>query len=127
MASRREAGSLAGGGTVALAGEYGAGLTVVMEELVRRLSGGADPVSLFLLMPPFSAEWPGSVGLPFSVSGSLKRDGYSDSKTLATVRKLLTPSRSPVEIAARRAGDRSTLRLREAPLAAGVIYSILGK
>jgi RNA polymerase sigma factor (sigma-70 family) len=69
---------LAAGGTVALAGEYGAGLTVVMEELVRRLSGGADPVSLFVLMPPFSAEWPGSVGLPFSVSGSLKRDGYSE-------------------------------------------------
>jgi hypothetical protein len=29
------------------------------------------------LMPPFSAEWPGSVGLPFSVSDSLKHDGYS--------------------------------------------------
>jgi F-type H+-transporting ATPase subunit beta len=28
-------------------------------------------------MPPFSAQWPSSVGLPFSVSGSLKRDGYS--------------------------------------------------
>ena len=68
---------LAAGGTVALAGEYGAGLTVVMEELVRRLSGGADPVSLFVLMPPFSAEWPGSVGLPFSISGALKHEGYS--------------------------------------------------
>jgi hypothetical protein len=30
------------------------------------------------LMPPFSAEWPGSVGLPFSVSDSLKPDGYSE-------------------------------------------------
>jgi RNA polymerase sigma factor (sigma-70 family) len=69
---------LAAGGTVALAGEYGAGLTVVMEELVRRLSGGADPVSMFVLMPPFSAKWPGSIGLPFSVSGSLKQDGYSE-------------------------------------------------
>jgi hypothetical protein len=29
------------------------------------------------LMPPFSAEWPGSVGLPFSISDSLKRDDYS--------------------------------------------------
>jgi F0F1-type ATP synthase beta subunit len=45
---------LAAGGIVALAGEYGAGLTVVMEELVRRLSGGTDPVSLFVLMPPLS-------------------------------------------------------------------------
>ena len=33
---------LAVGGTVAIAGEFGAGTTVVMEELVRRLSGEAD-------------------------------------------------------------------------------------
>lgn len=69
---------LAGGGTVALAGEYGAGLTVVMEELVRRLSGGGHPVSLFVLMPPFSAEWPGSIGLPFSIAAALKEEGYSE-------------------------------------------------
>jgi F0F1-type ATP synthase beta subunit len=69
---------LSAGGTVALAGEYGAGLTVVMEELVRRLSGGADPVSMFVLMPPFSPEWPGSIGLPFSISGALKQEGYSE-------------------------------------------------
>ena len=41
-------------------------------------------------------------------------------KTLATIRKLLTPARSPVEIATRLAGERSCLRLREAPVAAGV-------
>ncbi|HEY7428464.1 MAG TPA: hypothetical protein VH682_29800 [Gemmataceae bacterium] len=41
-------------------------------------------------------------------------------KTLATVRKLLTPSRSPVEIASKLAGERSGLRLREAPVEAGV-------
>ena len=29
-------------------------------------------------MPPFSAEWPGSVGLRFPVSDPLKRDGYSE-------------------------------------------------
>ena len=29
-------------------------------------------------MPPFSAERPSSVGLPFSVSDLLKRDGYSE-------------------------------------------------
>jgi F0F1-type ATP synthase beta subunit len=69
---------LAAGGTVALPGEYGAGLTVVMEELVRRLSGGADPVSLFALMPPFSPQWPGSLELSFSISGALKKDGYSE-------------------------------------------------
>jgi RNA polymerase sigma factor (sigma-70 family) len=69
---------LVSGGRVALVGEYGAGLTVVMEELVRRLSGGPDPVSLFVLMPPFSSEWPGSTDLPFSISASLKREGYSE-------------------------------------------------
>ena len=41
-------------------------------------------------------------------------------KTLATVRKLLTPSRSPVEIASKLAGERSGLRLREVPVEAGV-------
>jgi hypothetical protein len=71
-------GPLVAGGTVALAGEYGAGLTVVTEKGVRRLSGGADPVSLFVLMPPFSPKWPGSLNLPFSVSGSLKQAGYSE-------------------------------------------------
>jgi hypothetical protein len=41
-------------------------------------------------------------------------------KTLATVRKLLTPSRSPVEIATKLSGERSGLRLRNAPVEAGV-------
>jgi hypothetical protein len=41
-------------------------------------------------------------------------------KTLATVRKLLTPSRSPLEIATKLAGERSGLRLRQAPVEAGV-------
>jgi hypothetical protein len=41
-------------------------------------------------------------------------------KTLATVRKLLTTARSPVEIASQLAGERSRLRLRGAPVEAGV-------
>ena len=41
-------------------------------------------------------------------------------KTLATVRKLLTLARSPVEVASKLAGERSGLRLREAPVATGV-------
>jgi hypothetical protein len=41
-------------------------------------------------------------------------------KTLARVRKLLTPARSPVEIATKLAGERSGLRLRQAPVEAGV-------
>jgi hypothetical protein len=76
---------LAAGGTVALAGEYGAGVTVVMEELVRRLSGGTDPVSLFVLMSPFSPEWPRSTALPFSISGSLQQEGDSEG-TVGAVR-----------------------------------------
>jgi RNA polymerase sigma-70 factor (ECF subfamily) len=56
------------GGTVAIAGELRAGTLVVMEELVRRLSGGPDGVSLFVLAP-----WP----LP-SIAEVLKKDGYSD-------------------------------------------------
>jgi F0F1-type ATP synthase beta subunit len=56
------------GGTVAIAGELRAGTTVVTEELVRRLSGGADGVSLFAVAP-----WT----LP-SISDALKEDGFSE-------------------------------------------------
>ena len=56
------------GGTVAIAGELRAGTTVVMEELVRRLSGGSVGVSLFTLLPVVSA----------SIADTLKQDGFSD-------------------------------------------------
>ncbi len=69
---------LAAGGSVALVGEHGVGLLVVMEELVRRLSGGSDPLSLFMLIPPGAPEQPGSSGVPVSISGSLKQEGYSE-------------------------------------------------
>ena len=39
---------LVAGGTVAIAGDLGAGLMVVMEELVRRLSRGNSPLSIFI-------------------------------------------------------------------------------
>jgi F0F1-type ATP synthase beta subunit len=65
---------LASGGTVALAGELGAGTTVVMEELARRLSNSADRVSLFTLVPQWEAERePG-----FSHAEALKKDGFSE-------------------------------------------------
>ena len=38
---------LVAGGTVAIAGEWKAGTAVILEELVRRLSGGTDRVSIF--------------------------------------------------------------------------------
>ena len=40
------------GGTVVIAGEYGAGTLVLVEELVRRLSGEPGGVSLFTFIPP---------------------------------------------------------------------------
>jgi len=56
------------GGTVAIAGELRAGTTVVVEELVRRLSGGSVRVSLFTLAP-----W-----TPTSIADTLKQDGFSE-------------------------------------------------
>lgn len=58
-------------GTVAIAGEFGTGPAVVMEELVRRLSGGADRVSLFTLIQPWKDE-------NFSYAAELKKDGFSE-------------------------------------------------
>ena len=62
---------LAVGGTVAIAGEFGAGTTVVMEELVRRLSGEADRISLFTLVQRWKEE-------DFSYGAELKKDGFSE-------------------------------------------------
>ena len=56
------------GGTVAIAGELRAGTTVVMEELVRRLSGGSAGVSLFTLAPWTQA----------SIADTLKQDGFDE-------------------------------------------------
>jgi RNA polymerase sigma factor (sigma-70 family) len=58
-------------GTVAIAGEFGAGTTVVMEELVRRLSEGADRISLFT----FVQRWKDG---DFSYAEELKKDGFSE-------------------------------------------------
>jgi RNA polymerase sigma factor (sigma-70 family) len=58
-------------GTVAIAGEFGAGTTVVMEELVRRLGGGADRISLFTLVQRWKHE-------DFSYAAELKKDGFSE-------------------------------------------------
>jgi RNA polymerase sigma factor (sigma-70 family) len=62
-------------GTVAIAGELKAGTTVVIEELVRRLSGDPGGVSLFSFAPPppdisFSEAW--------------RKEGYSEG-TLGSV------------------------------------------
>jgi hypothetical protein len=56
----------------------GVGLGVVQKELVRRSSTGPDPDSLFVLIPPPSPKWPGSLKPGFSVSEQLKKDGCSE-------------------------------------------------
>jgi RNA polymerase sigma factor (sigma-70 family) len=66
------------GGSVAIAGGYGVGLTVVMEELVRRLSGGPDPVSMFVFLPPPSPEWPPTLAEDYSWAEAIKEEGYSE-------------------------------------------------
>lgn len=69
---------LMAGGSVAIAGEPGAGALVLMEELARRLSDRRIPMSLFVVMPPFSPAWPASMQDGFSLGNSLKREGYSE-------------------------------------------------
>jgi RNA polymerase sigma factor (sigma-70 family) len=66
------------GGSVAIAGEYGTGITVVMEEIVRRISSNAHPVTLFVLIPPPSEVWPPSMDENYSLAEGLKEDGYSE-------------------------------------------------
>jgi RNA polymerase sigma factor (sigma-70 family) len=66
------------GGSVAIAGEYGTGIAVVMEEIVRRISKGNHPVSIFVLYPPPSENWPASLDKDFSIAAALKQDGYSE-------------------------------------------------
>jgi RNA polymerase sigma factor (sigma-70 family) len=69
---------LVAGGTVAIAGEPRCGSTVVMEELVRRLSAGPDRLTILLMMPPASEDmWPQALE-PYSYVEALKKDGYSD-------------------------------------------------
>jgi RNA polymerase sigma factor (sigma-70 family) len=64
---------LVAGGSVAIAGELRTGIVVVMEELVRRLSGGSDHVTLFTLMPQWPDSPPG-----WSIAEELKKEGYSE-------------------------------------------------
>jgi len=63
------------GGTVAIAGELRAGTTVIMEELVRRLSGWPAGVSLFTL-----TSW-----APVSIANALKEEDGFDATTTGSV------------------------------------------
>src|SRR5882672_2018421 len=66
------------GGSVAIAGEYGTGNTVVMEEIVRRISKSVYPVTMFVLIPPPSEAWPPSLDENYSFADELKAEGYSE-------------------------------------------------
>jgi RNA polymerase sigma factor (sigma-70 family) len=60
---------LVAGGTVAIAGEWKAGTAVVLEELVRRVSGGTDRVSIFTFVPG---------GGTMTYREMMDKEGYSD-------------------------------------------------
>jgi RNA polymerase sigma factor (sigma-70 family) len=66
------------GGSVAIASENGAGGTVVMEEIVRRIGNGRHPVTMFMLIPPPSELWPPALDPDWSFSDALKEEGYSE-------------------------------------------------
>jgi RNA polymerase sigma-70 factor (ECF subfamily) len=65
---------LGDGGSVAIAGEFGSGITVVMEEMVRRLRANEVQLSLFILVPPR----PWSQNPDFSHAEELRKDGCSE-------------------------------------------------
>ena len=60
---------LVAGGTLAIAGEWKAGTAVLLEELVRRLSGGTDRVSIFTFVPG---------GGTMTYGEMMEKEGYSD-------------------------------------------------
>jgi RNA polymerase sigma-70 factor, ECF subfamily len=86
---------LVAGGTLAIAGDAGAGLIVLMEELVRRLSGGRDRLTMFIMMPGPTPEWPGPLKPGFSHAEELKKDGYSEGTKGAVQTFFLRPESSP--------------------------------
>ena len=83
------------GGSVAIAGEYGAGNTVVMEEIVRRISKSSHPVTMFVLIPPPSESWPPSLDKNYSFAEALKNEGYSEGTVGAVQTFFLTGVAGP--------------------------------
>jgi RNA polymerase sigma-70 factor (ECF subfamily) len=83
------------GGSVAIAGENGAGTTVVMEEIVRRISKSSHPVTLFVLIPPPSEIWPPSLDENYSFAEELKSEGYSEGTVGAVQTFFLTGVAGP--------------------------------
>jgi len=78
-----------------LPAEYGAGTTVVMEEIVRRISKSSHPVTLFVLIPPPSEIWPPSLDENRSLAEELKNEGYSEGTVGAVQTFFLTGVAGP--------------------------------
>ena len=94
-------------GTLAVAGEYRAGTVVVVEELVRRLCGGADRLSIFSMIP---------VPMTMSVEELWKKEGYSEG-TVGAVETFYFPGEEgpwTAERLASLAGVDAMIRLSEA-------------
>jgi RNA polymerase sigma factor (sigma-70 family) len=113
---------LLSGGTLAIAGDLGAGITVFMEEIVRRLSGGRERLTMFVMMPPASAEWPYTLKPDFSYAEELKKEGYSEGTVGAvqtfflradegpwTVERLA--ALAPVDVVLRLSSDRAKAKV----------------
>jgi RNA polymerase sigma factor (sigma-70 family) len=83
------------GGSVAIASENGAGGTVVMEEIVRRISNSRHPVTMFMLIPPPSELWPPSLDENYSFSEDLRQEGYSEGTVGSVQTFFLTGIKGP--------------------------------
>jgi F0F1-type ATP synthase beta subunit len=83
------------GSSVTIAGEYGTGITVVMEEIVRRISKSSHPVTLFVLIPPPSEIWPPTLDENYSFAEELKNEGYSEGTVGAVQTFFLTGVAGP--------------------------------
>jgi F0F1-type ATP synthase beta subunit len=98
---------LTAGGTVAIAGEYRGGTSVLVEELVRRLCSGADRLSVFAVAP-----------LPMTISFEemWKKEGYSEG-TVGAVETFYLPGEEGAwtpERLSTLAGVDAVIRLSEA-------------
>jgi RNA polymerase sigma factor (sigma-70 family) len=108
---------LVSGGTMAVAGEYRAGTVVVVEELVRRLAGGAGRLSIFSVIPmpltmPFSEMW--------------EKEGYSEG-TRGAVQTFYLPGESEpwtAERLAGLAGVDTVIRLSQALARLGIYPTV---
>ena len=108
---------LRAGGTLAVAGEYRAGTVVVVEELVRRLCGGADRLSIFSMIP---------LPMTMSVEELWRKEGFSEG-TVGAVETFYFPGEEggwTTERLASLAGVDAVIRLSEALGKSGIYPTV---